>query len=94
MNEILESRIEGEADIIFGGKIGSKFASIQDVNEPHIVLRLGEVQEKSEVGVPTKFNFINDCQVNMIFTNPKSIDVVIGYLEKAKKELNEESEDK
>lgn len=86
--DILESRIQGEADIIFGGKIGSITTELKDIVTHNIVLRIGELKEKHEVGEFNNSEFADDFQVNMIFTNPNSIDAVIGWLEVAKEELN------
>lgn len=92
MSKILESRIDGEADIIFGGKIGACTNSL-NIEEPNRVLRIGELNEN--LGVGTWNNSINESnfkegfQVNLVFTNSDSIDVVIDWLKETKKELND-----
>ena len=92
MNEILESRIDGEADVIFGGKIGACTNSLK-IEQPNRVLRIGELNEN--LGIGTWNNNINESsfkegfQVNLVFTNPDSIDVVIDWLKETKKELND-----
>ena len=52
MDELV-SGIQGEANIIFGGKIGSVLTKLK-TEEPNIILRVGELKEEETIGSAEK----------------------------------------
>ena len=90
----LESGIEGYANIIFGGKIGSRLAKL-NTDEPNIVLQVGELKEMQTIGSAEKDReYKDDFQVHMIFNKVESIDAVMKWLELAKEKLQNQLDGK
>lgn len=93
MKEI-KSGINGEAEIIFGGKIGACISKI-NIDKPNVVVRIGELKEVLQIGVFTKKSeYKEGFQVNMVFDKIESIEIVQEWLENAKKRLNNQLEGK
>ena len=91
MQEI-KSGIRGEAEIIFGGKIGCCTTSVK-VNKPNVAIRIGELKESLPIGQITKEeDYKEGFQVNLVFDNIKSIETVQEWLEHAKMRLREQLE--
>ena len=84
----VESGVFGEAEVIFGGKVGASLGKADDVNVPHIVVMFEELNKNMEIGIDTSKE---DChktpQVFMLFDNIESIEVVQKILELGKQEL-------
>ena len=92
--EKLESGIEGYANIIFGGKIGSTLAKL-NIDEPNVILQVGELKEYQTIGVTEKNREYKDgYRVNMIFNKIESIDAVMKWLELAKEKLQNQLDGK
>ena len=90
----LESQIKGQAEIIFGGKIGACISKV-NIDKPNVAVRIGELKEVLEIGVFTKKSDYKDgFQVNMVFDSVRSIEVVQEWLEHAKEKLNNQLEGK
>ena len=90
----LESGIQGQANIIFGGKIGSTLTKL-NTDEFNVVLRVGELKEVQTIGLAEKDREYEDgYQVHMIFNKVESIDAVMKWLELAKEKLQNQIEGK
>ena len=90
----LVSEIQGNANIIFGGKIGSVLTKLK-TEEPNIVLRVGELKEEETIGLVDKNREYKDgYQVHMIFNKVESIDAVMKWLELAKEKLQNQLDGK
>lgn len=90
----LESGIVGNANIIYGGKIGGTISRIKS-DEPNVVVRIAELQDKQVIGeVEENRIYKTDFQVNMVFDKIESIDAVMNWLERAKEKLNNQLEGK
>ena len=92
--EKLESGIEGYANIIHGGKIGSTLAKL-NIDEPNVILQVGELKEEETIGLVDKNREYKDgYRVNMIFNKIESIDAVMKWLELAKEKLQNQLDGK
>lgn len=84
-----ESGIDGEATMIFGGKIGAKVYSTKVGGKLQEVVAIKELNHKVEVGADGQhydeetFKEL-DSQVHMVFDNVESIEVVQRWLAEAK----------
>ena len=93
MQEI-KSGIRGNAEIIFGGKIGGCTTSVK-IDKPNVAIRIGELKAVLPIGVPTKkFNYEKDFQVNLVFDKIESIETFQKWLDNAKVKLQNQLEGK
>lgn len=85
--EKLESGIFGNADVIFGGKIGATIGELKE-EDFYVVLCLYELSKKYELGViPTNEDFDREPEATLMFKDVKSIEIVQEWLEEAKQTL-------
>lgn len=90
----LNSEIRGQANIVFGGKIGGAITKFK-TDEPNIILRIGELSKEKSIGDTTEDNdYEKDFQVNMIFNNIESIKIVKKWLDMAEEKLQNQLEGK
>ena len=92
MKNQLKSEIQGNANIIYGGKIGGAISRLER-DEPNVIIRIGELQEINIIGQIEKDRKYKDgYQVNMVFNNLESIDAVMNWLEVARENLRNQLE--
>jgi len=90
----LNSEIRGQANIVFGGKVGSSLSKLT-IEEPNIVIRIGELELVQTIGiVEENRKYKNGFQVNMVFSNIESIKAVRKWLDLAEEKLQNQLEGK
>lgn len=87
----MESKVEGNARVVFGGKIGVGTTLKISGNETTSSIFFGELNREYEIGCEdlddTDKKADGDKKVELIFTDPRSVDIVIKYLQEIRTNL-------
>ena len=93
MKEMFKSGAYGNAAVVFGGKIGA-YVRPAKIGRPNCMIAFSELENKFNPGdTITEGSYNGETQVHLIFDSIESINVVQGYLNKAKYILKRQLEE-